>query len=56
MLDARTERLAVEVLAQTIEDIVRVGFEADVVMQSERGVVGAYIVKIEGPVAQVVRC
>jgi hypothetical protein len=57
MLDVRTELLVVEVPAQTIEDIIRVGFEADVGMLSERGVAGAYIVFIgrEGPEAQFVQ-
>lgn len=48
MIDEGTKFLLVEILDQSIEYLVRVGFKADVVVPSERGVDSAYLVSIEG--------
>ena len=55
MIDIGTPLALVEILAQSIEYIVRVGFEADVVIPSERGVDSAYLIVIEGLEANFVR-
>jgi len=55
MIDIGLVPSFVKLLAQSIEYIVRVGFEADVVIPSERGVDSAYIVVLEGLEAYFVR-